>query len=44
MGSDGLLGVKEHGAVAEGVYIGAAFFGDARGQAAERFVADYQAR
>ncbi len=44
MGADGLLGIEEEGSVAEGVFIGAAFFGDARSQAAGRFVADYQAR
>jgi branched-chain amino acid transport system substrate-binding protein len=44
LGADGLLGVEDEGAVAEGVFIGAAFFADARNQAAARFVADYQRR
>ena len=44
MGADGLPGVEEEGAVAEGVFIGAAFFADTREQAAARFVAEYQRR
>lgn len=44
MGADGLLGVEAEGAVAEGVFIGAAFFADSRDTAAARFVAGYQRR
>ncbi|HEX6373181.1 MAG TPA: ABC transporter substrate-binding protein [Longimicrobium sp.] len=44
IGADGLLGVEAEGAVAEGVFIGAAFFADAGDQAAGRFVAEYQRR
>lgn len=44
MGADGLLGIEAEGEVGEGVFIGAAFFADARAEAAARFVAEYQRR
>jgi branched-chain amino acid transport system substrate-binding protein len=44
MGADGLLGIESNGAVGEGVFIGAAFFADARSEAARRFSAEYQRR
>lgn len=44
MGADGLLGIEAEGAVGEGLFIGAAFFADARSEKAGRFVAEYQRR
>jgi len=42
MGADGLLGIESSGSVGEGLFIAAAFFADARGEAASRFVAEFQ--
>jgi branched-chain amino acid transport system substrate-binding protein len=42
LGADGLLGVEAAEGIAEGTYIGAAFFADARQEAAARFVAAFQ--
>lgn len=44
MGADGLLGIEAEGDVAEGLFIGAAFFADARSDAAARFTGEYQRR
>jgi branched-chain amino acid transport system substrate-binding protein len=45
LGADGLLGIEaEAGGVAEGLFVGAAFFADAESEAARRFVAEYQRR
>ncbi len=44
MGADGLLGIEAEGDVGEGLFIGAAFFADARGEAATRFVGEYRKR
>lgn len=41
MGADGLLGIESSGAVGEGVFIAAAFFADAPGDAPRRFVEAY---
>lgn len=42
MGADGLLGIESSGTVGEGVFIAAAFFADAPGDAARRFVEEYR--
>lgn len=42
MGSDGLTGAKDAGAVAEGVFVSSAFLPDRADEAAQRFVASYR--
>lgn len=44
LGSDGLTGVKDAGAVAEGVYISSAFLPDRPNERTQKFVSDYQRR
>lgn len=44
LGSDGLTGVKDFGAVAEGVFVSSAFLPDRRSDKAQRFVQRYQQR
>lgn len=44
MGSDGLTGVKDAGAVAEGVYVSSAFLPDRPSQKAQQFVQAYRQR
>jgi branched-chain amino acid transport system substrate-binding protein len=44
LGSDGLTGVKDAGAVAEGVYISSAFLPDRPNERTQKFVGDYQRR
>lgn len=44
LGADGLTGLKDAGAVAEGVYISSAFLPDRKTPEAERFVRDYVQR
>ncbi|HET7464813.1 MAG TPA: branched-chain amino acid ABC transporter substrate-binding protein [Longimicrobium sp.] len=44
LGSDGLTGVKDFGAVAEGVYVSSAFLPDRRSDKAQQFVARYRER
>lgn len=44
LGADGLLGVEEAGAVAEGVYVSTPFLPDMPGAATQEFVAAYRAR
>jgi branched-chain amino acid transport system substrate-binding protein len=44
LGSDGLTGVKDAGAVAEGVFVSSAFLPDRPDTTAQRFVADYRRR
>jgi len=44
LGSDGLTGVKDGGAVAEGVFVSSAFLPDRRSDKAQRFVQAYRAR
>lgn len=41
LGSDGLTGAKDAGAVAEGVFVSSAFLPDRADEAAQRFVANY---
>lgn len=44
LGSDGLTGAKDAGAVAEGVYVSSAFLPDRPDTTSQRFVAEYQKR
>ncbi|HEX8695257.1 MAG TPA: ABC transporter substrate-binding protein [Longimicrobium sp.] len=44
LGSDGLTGVKDAGAVAEGVFISSAFLPDRPNERTQKFVGDYQRR
>jgi branched-chain amino acid transport system substrate-binding protein len=44
LGSDGLTGAKDAGAVAEGVFVSSAFLPDRADEYAQRFVASYRAK
>ncbi len=44
LGSDGLTGVKDAGAIAEGVFVSSAFLADRPNELAQRFVQAYQAK